>query len=194
MEDDLQEKLVDLPPPLQPWITKTLVFDLDETLVHCVDDIEAQNPDVVLSVTFPTGETVNAGINVRPYAIECLRAANEQFQVVVFTASHYSYADVVLDYLDPKRELIQYRLYRDSCVQTAEGVYIKDLRIFRNRDLKDIVIVDNAVYSFGLQLDNGVPIIPFYDNPQDEELRHLVYYFNCLAAHVDIRMQNRLAF
>ena len=77
MEDDLEQKLVDLPPPLHPWITKTLVFELDETLVHCVDDIEAQNPDVVLSVTFPTGETVDAGINVRPFALECLRAANE---------------------------------------------------------------------------------------------------------------------
>jgi TFIIF-interacting CTD phosphatase-like protein len=28
-------------------------------------------------------------------------------------------------------------------------------------DLKDIVIVDNAVYSFINQLENGIPIIPF---------------------------------
>ena len=44
-------------------------------------------------------------------------------------------------------------------------------------------MVDNAVYSFGFQLDNGIPIIPFYDrntNPDDEELIHLVYYFNCI--------------
>jgi CTD small phosphatase-like protein 2 len=67
----------------------------------------------------------------------------------VFTASHQSYADVVLDYLDPNRELIEYRLYRDSCIKTEEGVYIKDLRIIKNRNLKDVVIVDNAVYSFG---------------------------------------------
>ena len=67
----------------------------------------------------------------------------------MFTASHKSYADVVLDYLDPKGELIEYRMYRDSCTQTEEGVYIKDLRIIQNRNLKDIVIVDNAVYSFG---------------------------------------------
>lgn len=100
----------------------------------------------------------------------------------------------MLDYLDPTGELIQYRLYRDSCVQTAEGVYIKDLSIFRNRSLKDVVIVDNAVYSFGLQLDNGIPIIPFYDSREDEELRHLVFYLKCLAEHPDIREQNRIAF
>lgn len=68
---------------------------------------------------------------------------------MVFTASHQSYADVVLDYLDPKRELIEHRLYRDSCMVTEEGVYIKDLRIIKNRSLKEMVIVDNAVYSFG---------------------------------------------
>ncbi len=69
---------------------------------------------------------------------------------------------MVLDYLDPKRELIEYRLYRDSCVETEEGVFIKDLRIIQNRNLKDMVIIDNAVYSFGYQLDNGIPILPFY--------------------------------
>jgi CTD small phosphatase-like protein 2 len=89
---------------------------LDETLVHCVDDPEKEAPDVILPVHFPNGETVDAGINVRPYALECLRSANQNFQVIVFTASHHSYADVVLDYLDPKKELIQYRLYREHCV------------------------------------------------------------------------------
>jgi len=34
-------------------------------------------------------------------------------------------------------------------METEEGVFIKDLRIIKNRKLKDIVIVDNAVYSFG---------------------------------------------
>jgi len=29
------------------------------------------------------------------------------------------------------------------------GIHIKDLRLFEGIDLKDIVIVDNAVYSFG---------------------------------------------
>lgn len=55
-------------------------------------------------------------------------------------------------------------MYRENCVTTDEGIYIKDLRIFANRNIDDIVIVDNAVYSFGYQIENGIPIIPFYDN------------------------------
>ena len=61
---------------------------------------------------------------------ECLKKAAELFQVVVFTASHQAYADVVLDIIDPQRELFAKRLYRESCIKTQDGVYIKDLRIF----------------------------------------------------------------
>lgn len=66
-------------------------------------------------------------------------------------------------------------LFRDSCVVTEEGVHIKDLRVI-NRDLKDMVLVDNAAYSFGYQIDNGIPIIPYYDNKSDVELRDLLSY------------------
>ncbi len=134
-----------------------------------------------------------AGINVRPYALECLQRAADNFQLVVFTASHQAYADVVIDLLDPRRELFSMRLYREHCTYTPEGVYVKDLRLFSScRDLADIILVDNAVYSFGFQLENGVPIIPFYDDKGDEELLHLSDYLECLEG--DVRDHNRNAF
>lgn len=73
--------------------------------------------------------------------------------MVVFTASVQTYADAILDHLDPDGSLIHHWLYRPSCiVQPYPGedanIYVKDLRIFEDFDLKDIVIVDNAVYSF----------------------------------------------
>lgn len=52
---------------------KTAIFDLDETLVHCVDDPDLLPTDVVLEIKFPNGDVADAGINVRPYAMECLR-------------------------------------------------------------------------------------------------------------------------
>ena len=61
------------------------------------------------------------------------------------------------------------------------------MRIFQDWDLKDIVIVDNSVYSFAFQIDNGIPIIPFYDDKADEEMLHLVYYLGCLAKSDDVR-------
>jgi hypothetical protein len=31
---------------------------MDETLIHCVDDIETEDPDVILEIDFPDEETV----------------------------------------------------------------------------------------------------------------------------------------
>ena len=109
------------------------------------------------------------------------------YEIIVFTASHGCYANVVLDYLDPKGQYIHHRLFRESCVATEEGVYIKDLRIISNRSLEDMVIIDNAAYSFGYQIDNGIPIIPFYENKLDEELRHLIPYLKFLNGVKDLR-------
>jgi len=82
----------------------------------------------------------------------------------------------VLDYLDPEKKYISYRLFRENCIQSDVGVYIKDLRVIKNRNLNDILLVDNAAYSFGFQIDNGIPIIPYYNDKSDCELLSLINY------------------
>jgi CTD small phosphatase-like protein 2 len=99
--------------------------------------------------------------------MESLRELSKYFEIIIFTASHECYATQVLDYLDPEHTMIHHRMFRDHCVMTEEGVHIKDLRVLANRDLKDVVLVDNAAYSFGYQIENGVPIVPYYDNKND---------------------------
>mmetsp|Transcript_13943 Transcript_13943/g.11918 ORF Transcript_13943/g.11918 Transcript_13943/m.11918 type:complete len:257 (-) Transcript_13943:179-949(-) len=172
---------------------KTIVFDLDETLIHCNENT-SMPCDVILPIKFPHGEVIEAGINVRPYAIECLQELSKYFEIIIFTASHSCYANVVLDYLDPENKYIQHRLFRENCVQTEEGLYIKDMRVFANRSLKDIVIVDNACYSFGYQLDNGIPIVPFYYHKSDTELKTLVPYLKSLYNARDVRDVNTRTF
>ena len=100
----------------------------------------------------------------------------------------------MIDLIDPTRELIQFRLYRHHCFETTDGHYIKDLRVIRNRDLKDMLLVDNSVHSFGFQLDNGVPIIPFYSDDKDQELVHLASYVLSRAFNDDVRPQNSSTF
>ena len=55
----------------------------------------------------------------------------------------------ILDYLDPYDEIFDYRLHRESCI-VHHGMYLKDLRILGNRDLSQVVLVDNATYSFSM--------------------------------------------
>jgi len=46
----------------------------------------------------------------------------------------------------------------------------------KNRELENIILVDNAAYSYFFQLSNGVPILPFYDEKNDKELMILLKY------------------
>ncbi|CAD8181027.1 unnamed protein product [Paramecium pentaurelia] len=183
-----EDKIVNLP---RSNNLKTIVFDLDETLIHCNES--AQIPgDVILPITFPNGETVQASINIRPYAQKVLQTLSKHFEIIIFTASHSSYANIVIDYLDPKRQWISHRLFRENCIQSSEGgAYVKDLRVLGNRKLSNVLLIDNASYSFSQQIENGVPIISFYDNYDDQELLYLQNYLLSFRYEKDVRDLNQ---
>ena len=67
-------------------------------------------------------------VHTRPHLEDFLRAVAQHFEVVVFTASQQVYADKLLDIIDPGRELIKHRVFRDSCL-LVEGNYLKDLNV-----------------------------------------------------------------
>lgn len=147
------------------------------------------------------------GINIRPYWKECLQQLSNNYLIIVFTASHQSYADSVIDYLDPQKKLIKYRLYRNHCIKVVvendneitflekkienEFIYVKDLRIIRNVKLENMIIIDNSVLSFSFQLDNGIPILPYYSGKNDNELVFLKNYLTIIANYEDLRYINR---
>jgi hypothetical protein len=54
----ISSKKVILPRRLGYESKKTIVFDLDETLVHCVEEDKMRFADVVLPIRFPTGEVI----------------------------------------------------------------------------------------------------------------------------------------
>lgn len=78
----------------------------------------------------------------------------------------------MLDMIDHEYTIIKHRLYRQHCVQPANGVFVKDLRIIEDRDPRDIVIVDNSIVSFAWHLSNGIPIASFVGG-KDDELLHM---------------------
>ena len=52
---------------------------------------------------------------MRPHCIEFLKELSNMAEIIIFTASSPSYADVVLDYLDPQKKYFAHRLYRQHC-------------------------------------------------------------------------------
>jgi CTD small phosphatase-like protein 2 len=130
-------------------------------------------------------------IKIRPFAREFLQKMKEHFEIMVFTASMSSYAEAIVKELDPEKKYISYIFDRSFCLETKNGFYIKDLRIIKNRELKNMVIVDNLVHSFGFQVENGIPIIEWTGNKADVELKYLMNYLLEAKTYDDMRDYNK---
>lgn len=108
-------------------------------------------PDIWIDLKDPDddGPAQKHGFSIRPFALDCLRQANQNFEVAIFTASVEWYANPIIDILDPTGELVQHRFYQQHTSWVEEQrLCVKDLRIFKGLDLKDVLIVDNYVNSF----------------------------------------------
>ena len=180
----LNEKDEPLLPPKEKEFEnkKTLILDLDETLVHS-SFTPFENNDIILNVDFD-GMIYNIYVLVRPGAEYFIRNISKYYELVIFTASLSNYASPLLDILD-KEENIKYRLYRENCT-FMNGIYIKDLKKL-NRNLKDLIIVDNSPLAYTFDIDNGLPIKTWYEDKKDVELYKISGILKFLATTKDVR-------
>ncbi|XP_061362582.1 uncharacterized protein LOC133306296 isoform X2 [Gastrolobium bilobum] len=173
----------EIPKQSQRRKSVTLVLDLDETLVHSTLK-HCDDPDFSFTVFFNMKEHtvyVKQRPNLRPF----LERVSEMFEVVIFTASQSIYAKQLLDILDPDGRLISRREYRESCI-FSDGNCTKDLT-FLGVDLAKVAIIDNSPEVFRLQVNNGIPIKSWFDDPLDCALMSLLPFLEILADADDVR-------
>ena len=196
---------------------KILVLDLDETLIHADFDEEFSPDEYDTIIQFKAkneeekkekniedsdstscclseveeDEVHSVGIFIRKGVKHFLEEVNKYFEVGIFTASVKEYADAVISFLDPENKLIKFRLYRNNCINYNDAFTVKDLRIFKNVDLKKIVLLDNSMYSFAAQINNGILINSFINDKEDNELFNaLNYLVNFILPAKDVREVN----
>ncbi|MEW5302483.1 MAG: hypothetical protein WDW36_005264 [Sanguina aurantia] len=161
---------------------KTLVLDLDETLVHSSFK-PIPNPDYIIPVEID-GKMVDVYVLKRPWMDHFMESISMRFEIIVFTASLSKYADPLLDLLD-KTNVVRWRLFRESCFP-YEGNYVKDLT-WLGRDLSQVIIVDNSPHSYVFQPANAVAIGTFIDNMEDQELLEILPVLNQIEHVADVR-------
>ncbi len=176
---------------------KTLILDLDETLIH--SDLDLIYKNHIITLYFDSEEEDEKNIPIplilRPGLFDFLNYAKEKFELIIFTASQKNYADTIIDYIEKEQKYFSLRLYREHCIFIKPGLYIKDLRIFKNRDLKNIVLIDNSIFSFAHQLNNGILVTSFYNDENDYFLYNLKEYLSyCIEDCNDVRIINKEQF
>jgi len=177
---------VNEPPQLGPQTgdnigRKTLVLDLDETLVHSSFRV-VQNADITITVEIE-GEFHQVYVRKRPGCDEFLIRVAQLYEVVIYTASMSKYANPLLDKLDTFN-VCTFRLFREACTRHSSG-YVKDLSRL-GRDLKHVIIIDNSPTCYLLQPDNAIPIRTWRDDIHDRELLDLIPILYSLADVDDI--------
>lgn len=159
--------------PLHPsTFQKTLILDLDETLIHSLSkggrmssghmvEVKLANP-----VSMPVASIDNTQhnqqitaqaytqshhpilyyVHKRPHCDDFLRKVCKWYKLVIFTASVQEYADPVIDWLEQERKFFHARYYRQHCT-LRNGAYVKDLSSVEP-DLSRVMILDNSPLSY----------------------------------------------
>lgn len=187
---------------------KTLVLDLDETLIHSIAKggrmssghmVEVKlNAPILNPVTqaapgqpAPPPQVVGPNhpilyyVHKRPHCDEFLRKVCKWYKVVIFTASVQEYADPVIDWLEQEKKYFAGRYYRQHCT-FRNGSYIKDLSSIEP-DLSKVIILDNSPVSYVFHEDNAIPIEGWINDPTDNDLLQLIPLLEGLQYVADVR-------
>ena len=186
--------------PMEPYLPentsgkeKTLVLDLDETLIFCQDIRPADSLDLPMT-------TIK--FLKRPGLTKFFTQMSQLFEIVIFTANCKEYADAVIDSLPEIQACISHRLYWDHVTvqgperssETPEiiseggpqsyttprvfdqldqsSMCFKDISKL-GRPLEKVVMVDSQVCNISRFPDNGVLVGPWKGDPKDKELAKL---------------------
>ena len=195
---------------------KVLVIDLDETLIHTSFD-KVENPDLKIQLDsnikknnlnnnnnnnnndIPSSKSVEAYIRIRPGVDLFLSQMSKYYDIYVYSASSKNYLNTIIKNID-KNNIIKQCYCREDCIIYVEDYeidfdkpnnkynYIKDLKKI-NKELRNIVFIDNNTISFKLQEKNGIPIKSWYDDYEDLELYKLIPILKNLSGFYDVRVE-----
>ena len=172
----VQEQNVKLPERRPGDNRLALYLEIDDTILHTfiydenfgfMSDPNARDPEYEL-------EFGEKRIPIKVYMRDCaqefldfLRASKDKIEPIVYTSGVAQYTDMLLNLIDPKREIFEHRLYQPACYvfeKKDEKIFymIKDISRFKTqRDMKRSVILDPNPLNFMLSPENGLPLVGY---------------------------------
>ena len=170
-------------------LKRIVFFDLEHILLYSEYN-SIWDYEKIIKIKLPSGLYTKIGIEIRPYFNEMINMIKDNFFICIYTVCEQFYADYLINVLDDNNKIFLMKLYRDKCFKIKiddDVIFFKDLRIIDNIDLNDIIIIDSTALHFGLNIRNGIPILPFTKkNNFDEELLNLGILLNNIYKKKDM--------
>ena len=183
---------------------KTLLLDLDETLIHSFSrgtprSLGSSGNFHMIELKVNDVATLYY-VYKRPFCDFFLKEVSNWFDLQIFTASVREYADPIIDWLESdivdhnthvagNSQVFTKRYYRNDCSYRHGVGYIKDLSLFfpKQDDLKNVIILDNSPVSYALHEDNAVMIEGWINDQGDRDLLNLLPMLYSLSLCIDVR-------
>lgn len=178
---NLSSELEYIPPePIEG--RKTLVLDLDETLVHSSEfpphsDVDffkiksSSNFNYKLKLAESReddDQLQEIYVFKRPGLDDFLHYASKNFEIFIYTYAERHYAEPILNVILPFLDE-DHRLYRDSCIKKKGKHAFKDLKML-NRNKTDLIFIDDNDEAYKQHPKNTIVIPTWNGMPSDNVL------------------------
>ena len=156
----------------------TVVFDLDETLIHGSQSIPVEWAD------FMSGPY---RCMIRPHAFDLINECLDKYNVGIWTSAGVHHATSVVEALFDDPERLNFVWSAERCTdwrdfEFNEMVSIKDLRKLKRLglDLNRIVAIDDSPEKHQRNFGNLLRVRPWTGEQEETELLGVAEYLNCL--------------
>ena len=147
-------------PKIKKCFKYSLVLDLDETLISFQQNYNTYDINNFIN-------DINTKLILRPGLIEFLHNMKQFYELILFSSGTSDYVDPIVKYIEKNENFFEFVLYRQHISFDERGEYFKNLNLL-NRNIKNILIIDDMEKNFKLQKENGICIKPFYGDFQKD--------------------------
>ena len=147
----VHKEILILPPFNSDRFKYTLIINLDENIVHYVEEEE------------------KSYVKVRFNTDNFLKNLSKFYEIIFFTSLNKDYADIIIDNIDTEKKYVNFRLYREDTINFNFKNFNK-----LGRKVETSIIINN--YSESPVNENELRINIFDGSEEDKELVYLEQY------------------
>ena len=153
IEKNNKNKIIYYLPKIKMCYKYSLVLDLDETLISFQKNNNIYNMNNFINA-------LNSRLILRPGLFEFLRNMKHFYELILFSSGTNDYVDPIVKLIEKNESFFEFVLYRQHVSFDEKGDYYKNLNLL-NRDIKNILIIDDMEKNFKFHKANGICIKPF---------------------------------